>query len=220
MQKPEIWRLVLQRLVPGSGGASWADWEDYVQICLAPEVRHEARRFYGHNDGLEAQHSGLDYVQPSTRLRLSAFPHHLSLFRAIDALRLSDDDVHSLCRWRGTKYAKDRYERRHKVQIVDTTWQGVQEYTTPRPTVTFVGHESIADRHKQDDLAPDIGLAQPTISAMVPSDASDSTSEEEMLAAEHEAWETLQHAFADCDFDPIVERAVPDQVWAAAAVPS
>ena len=56
---------------------------------------------------------------------------------AFEDLRLTRGEIHSLCHWEGTKWAKEKYERDHNVVIRNTTWDGIREYEPrKRPTVT------------------------------------------------------------------------------------
>ena len=56
---------------------------------------------------------------------------------AFEDLRLTRGEIHALCHWEGTKWAKEKYERDHNVVIRDTTWDGIADYEPrKRPTVT------------------------------------------------------------------------------------
>lgn len=93
---------------------------------LVPEVRSETVCFYGPIDCLEAQYPGLDYANPAHRVRLGRFPCHRKLFRVFDELRLSDHEIQTLCRWEGTRWARERYEKDEGVIIRDTTWDDIE----------------------------------------------------------------------------------------------
>lgn len=137
MHKPEIWKLVLLSLNPGRSEANPTEWRHLVHRSIVPEVKQEIIRFYGSNDELESQYPGLDYTSRNHRLRLSSWPFHCKLFQAFDALRLTDDEIYTLCKWHGTKRARDEYERRHAIQIADTTLDEIQPYSRPAITVTY-----------------------------------------------------------------------------------
>ena len=125
MHKPDVELLLLVRLFPHSMPTEPPTLGIHVQQNLVPEVRKETARFYGPVDCIEAQYPGLDYANPAHRLRLSAFPWHRRLFRAMDDLRLTDHEIRSICTWEGTRHAREQYERLHQMKIKDTTWDGV-----------------------------------------------------------------------------------------------
>ena len=136
MHKPETWKLVLSYLSPNRPEVTSSDWRHLVGRSLVPEVKQETIRFYGTSDEPESTFPGLDYANPNHRLRLSSYPSHSQLFKAFDALRLTYDEIYLLCKWHGTKKMKDEYERRHGVQIVDTTLDDVHPYSRLKITVT------------------------------------------------------------------------------------
>ena len=49
-----------------------------------------------------------------------------------DELRLTPEEIQDLCRWEGTKSAREKYEKDHSCTIRDTTWDDV-EVEPPRP---------------------------------------------------------------------------------------
>lgn len=102
-----------------------ASFSAYIAGELIPEVRLETATFYGSLDCLEAQYPGLDYTYAPHRMRLSRYPWHARLFKAFDALRLTDSEIASLCTWEGTKSARERYEKEEGVAVRDTTADGV-----------------------------------------------------------------------------------------------
>jgi hypothetical protein len=97
------------------------DFQTWLQRHLILEVRQEVVSFYGHLDTPEAKYPGLDYCHQTHRIRLSRWPQHRRLFRAFDALRLTPNEIASLTKWEGTKWAKERFEREQGYQIHDTT---------------------------------------------------------------------------------------------------
>ena len=137
MHKPSVERLVYQYLYPKPKANDPVDFLDYARMYLVPEVRNETLRFYGAVACLESQYPGLDYSNRGHRLRLGQFRYHRRLFAAFDDLRLTPYEIDSLCRWEGTKWAKEKYEREHNAVIRDTTWDGIPA-CEPRklPTVT------------------------------------------------------------------------------------
>lgn len=133
MKKPETWKLVLGHLLPARSDFSRDDWRTYVQRYLLPEIQTEVLRFYGENTSVEASHPGLDYANPGHRARLQAFPRHNQLFGMFDHLNLTESEIYALCKWEGTKLAKEHFERQHKTEIRDTTWDGVRPYNKQTP---------------------------------------------------------------------------------------
>ena len=115
------------------------DFLSHVRRCIIPEVRNEIIRYYGAVNCIESKYPGLDYASRGHRLRLSQFKYHRRLFQAFDALRLTRSEIHSLCHWEGTKWAKDKYERDHNVVIRDTTWDGIPDYESRKPPTVVRG---------------------------------------------------------------------------------
>ena len=136
MKKPRIEDLVMSRLFPQRKDIDPSDWQTYVRRSLIQEVRTETLCFYGPFDCLEAQYPGLDYAKTSHRLRLNRFPCHRKLFRVFDELRLTESEIHRLCKWEGTRWARETYEANNRVKIKDTTWNGVYDSRNRRTTVT------------------------------------------------------------------------------------
>lgn len=135
MKKPRIEDLVLSRIYPQKE-ISPNDWQSHIRCNLLDEVRKELICFYGQVDCLESQYPGLDYAKPAHRLRLNRFPHHRRLFRAFDDLRLTDSEIQRLCRWEGTRSAKEDHEAKAGIKIKDTTWEGVVDARHRRATAT------------------------------------------------------------------------------------
>ncbi|ORY54568.1 uncharacterized protein BCR38DRAFT_316024, partial [Pseudomassariella vexata] len=98
---------------------------------LILEVRQEVHSFYGHLDTQEAKYPGLDYCHRIHRIRLGRWPWHRRLFRAFDALRLTNAEIAGLTKWEGTKWAKERYERDSGETIVDTADAGFPDWIEP-----------------------------------------------------------------------------------------
>ncbi|KAL1954604.1 hypothetical protein VTO42DRAFT_899 [Malbranchea cinnamomea] len=121
MHKPSIAQLVYNALYPRPRASDPTSFAAYIARNLVPEVRTETSNFYGNMDCIEAQYPGLDYSFPPHRRRLSRFQYHRKLFKVFDELGLTETEIASLCRWEGTKSAKERYEREEGVTIRDTT---------------------------------------------------------------------------------------------------
>lgn len=136
MRKPRIEDLVMSQLFPQRKEIDPGDWQTHVRRSLVQEVRTEIVCFYGPFDCLEAQYPGLDYAKPAHRLRLNRFPSHRKLFRVFDELRLTDYEIQRLCKWEGTRWARETYESNNRVKIKDTTWNVVPDARNKRTTVT------------------------------------------------------------------------------------
>ena len=137
MKKPRIEDLVMAKLYPQRKEIDPNDWQTHVRRNLVQEVRDETVRFYGPTDCLEAQYPGLDYANSAHRMRLGRFPYHRRLFRAFDELRLTDNEIQRLCKWEGTRWAKETYEANNGIKIKDTTWDGVVDARYSRATATL-----------------------------------------------------------------------------------
>ena len=125
MRKPAIASLAYARLFPSPKSTDPTSFQAHVTRNIIPEVRAETACYYGPTDCLEAQYPGLDYASAAHRGRLVRFTWHRRLFRAFDELRLTAEDIRDLCRWEGTRFARERYEEEHNCSIRDTTWDGM-----------------------------------------------------------------------------------------------
>ncbi|KAF1808342.1 hypothetical protein P152DRAFT_380834, partial [Eremomyces bilateralis CBS 781.70] len=124
--------LVHRNIFPNPGPADPPDFATHLQKNLVSEVRVETTRFYGSLDTVEARYPGLNYSHPPHRRRLSRFPHHARLFQAFDDLGLTETEIGMLCRWEGTLWARERYERDEGVKVVDTTGTEIGKWVDPR----------------------------------------------------------------------------------------
>ncbi|KAL8952249.1 MAG: hypothetical protein Q9222_001835 [Ikaeria aurantiellina] len=154
MHKPSLPPLVYARLFPTPKPTDPPNFHTYISKQLVPEVRAETARFYGHIDCVEAQYPGLDYAMQAHRLRLSRFPHHRRLFQIFDELRLTNHEIQSLCKWEGTRWARERYEKDTMSKVRETTWDDVAPAIPEPPTVTRmslpgVGWRSTVDHTNQ-----------------------------------------------------------------------
>ncbi|KAI9703495.1 MAG: hypothetical protein M1820_005799 [Bogoriella megaspora] len=111
-----------------------ATFSQHLSKHLVPEVRIETATFYGSLDTIEARYPGLNYSHPPHRKRLGRFPHHANLFRAFDELGLTEGEIAGFCRWEGTKWARERYERDEGIKVQDTTGLDIPEWVDPRKT--------------------------------------------------------------------------------------
>ncbi|KAF3480668.1 uncharacterized protein GIQ15_06015 [Arthroderma uncinatum] len=121
MHKPSLTHLVYNALFSKPRGNDPSSFSSHITRNLVPEVRVETSTFYGTLDCIEAQYPGLDYSYAPHRMRLGRFHHHKKLFRVFDELNLTEAEIASLCRWEGTKSARERYERDTGVKVRDTT---------------------------------------------------------------------------------------------------
>ncbi|KAL8693491.1 MAG: hypothetical protein Q9218_001680 [Villophora microphyllina] len=136
MHKPPLAPIIYATLFPNPKPGDPQNFQTHISKQLVPEVRLETARFYGHINCIEAQYPGLDYASPAHRLRLSRFQHHRRLFQAFDHLRLTDYEIQTLCKWEGTRWARERYEKDIGSSVRDTTWDDVILAIPEPPTVT------------------------------------------------------------------------------------
>ncbi|KAK2836937.1 hypothetical protein FQN49_006570 [Arthroderma sp. PD_2] len=133
MHKPSLTHLVYNALFSKPRGNDPSSFSSHITRNLVPEVRVETSTFYGTLDCIEAQYPGLDYSYPPHRMRLGRFHHHKKLFRVFDELNLTEAEIASLCRWEGTKSARERYERDTGVKVRDTTADEIRPAAPSRP---------------------------------------------------------------------------------------
>ncbi|KAL8850568.1 MAG: hypothetical protein Q9221_004525 [Calogaya cf. arnoldii] len=136
MHKPSLAPIIYARLYPAPKPTDPPNFQVHINKLLVPEVRLETARFYGHIDCIEAQYPGLDYAVTAHRMRLGRFPYHRRLFQIFDQLRLTDYEIQTLCRWEGTRWARERYEKDVGSRVRDTTWEDIIEARQETPTVT------------------------------------------------------------------------------------
>lgn len=125
MRKPSTAQLVYNTLFPRPRSSDPSSFAAHITRNLVPEVRVETSIFYGHLDCIEAQYPGLDYSYGPHRMRLGRFPWHRRLFRAFDALGLTDEEISELCCWEGTRSARQRYEVDEGITVQDTTGDSI-----------------------------------------------------------------------------------------------
>ncbi|KAL4942429.1 hypothetical protein BDV06DRAFT_211857 [Aspergillus oleicola] len=139
MHKPSLAQIVHRATFPRQRTSDPATFAAHIALNLVPEVRIETSTFYGSLDSVEAQYPGLDYSYGPHRMRLSRFPWHRKLFRVFDELGLSEEEIGSLCRWEGTKSARQRYEKEEGVRVRDTTADAVRP-ASPSPLPSVIVH--------------------------------------------------------------------------------
>lgn len=155
MHKPSLPQLVYNTIFPKTRTNDPASFAALISRNLVPEVRIETSTFYGTLDCIEAQYPGLDYSYQPHRMRLSRFPWHKKLFRAFDDLGLTEGEIASLCRWEGTKSARERYERDEGVKVRDTTSDDV--FVAVQPAGPSVHIHSWDDGESSTMLDQDLG---------------------------------------------------------------
>jgi hypothetical protein len=131
MKGRPVEQLVYEYMFPKPRASDPQNFHAFLQRHLVLEVRQEVHSFYGHLETQEAKYPGLDYCHPTHRIRLSRWQWHRRLFRAFDALRLTPNEIASLTKWEGTKWAKERYEREQGITIRDTTVDELSDWTAP-----------------------------------------------------------------------------------------
>ncbi|KAH7079844.1 hypothetical protein BKA63DRAFT_229502 [Paraphoma chrysanthemicola] len=120
-RKNPISVLVYNSLFPQPAPTDPPSFSAHLSKNLVGEVRIETANFYGSLDTIEARYPGLNYAFAPHRKRLGRFPHHKRLFEAFDRLGLTEAEIQGFCRWEGTLWARERYERDEGVRVVDTT---------------------------------------------------------------------------------------------------
>lgn len=120
-RKTPISVLVYTALFPSPTPQDPPSFSAHLSKNLVGEVRIETANFYGSLDTIEARYPGLNYAHLPHRKRLGRFPHHRRLFEAFDRLGLTESEIQGFCRWEGTLWARERYERDEGVRVVDTT---------------------------------------------------------------------------------------------------
>lgn len=136
MHKPSLAQLVYNASFPRPRANDPHSFSAHITRHLVPEVRIETSTFYGSLDCIEAQYPGLDYSYGPHRMRLGRFPWHRRLFRTFDELGLTATEISSLCRWEGTKSARERYEKEAGEKVIDTTADDVRPASPcPLPSV-------------------------------------------------------------------------------------
>lgn len=145
MKGPPIDHLVYSQMFPKPKSTDPQNFQGLLQRQLVPEVRHETQAFYGHLSSQEAKYPGLDYSYQPHRNRLSRYPWHRRLFRAFDALKLTESEIAGLTKWEGTRWAKERFEREQGVVIRDTTGDGIEDWVEPELRVPAAQRQEVED---------------------------------------------------------------------------
>lgn len=133
-RKTQISALVYNTLFPNPTAQDPPSFSAHLSKNLVGEVRIETATFYGSLDTIEARYPGLNYAHAPHRKRLGRFPHHKKLFEAFDRLGLTDSEIQGFCRWEGTLWARERYERDEGVKVEDTTGIEITPWVDRRKT--------------------------------------------------------------------------------------
>ncbi|KAF2189185.1 hypothetical protein K469DRAFT_563034 [Zopfia rhizophila CBS 207.26] len=131
-RKNPISVLVYNALFPNPSATDPPTFSAHLSKNLVGEVRIETATFYGSLDTIEARYPGLNYAYAPHRKRLGRFPHHKKLFEAFDRLGLTESEIQGFCRWEGTLWARERYERDEGVKVRDTTGMEIGEWVDRR----------------------------------------------------------------------------------------
>ncbi|KAF2707265.1 hypothetical protein K504DRAFT_504442 [Pleomassaria siparia CBS 279.74] len=131
-RKTPISALIYNSLFPNPSPTDPPSFAAHLSKNLVGEVRIETATFYGSLDTIEARYPGLNYAHAPHRKRLGRFPYHKRLFEAFDRLDLTESEIQSFCRWEGTLWARERYERDEGVKVRDTTGIEIGEWVDRR----------------------------------------------------------------------------------------
>jgi hypothetical protein len=197
-RKHPISVLVYNNLFPTPSPTDPPSFSAHLSKNLVGEVRIETANFYGSLDTIEARYPGLNYAFAPHRKRLGRFPHHRRLFDAFDALGLTEAEIQGFCRWEGTLWARERYERDEGVRVVDTTGEEIGVWVDKRRKglgMMAGGRSSIT---RKTDIEVEITQNQNQI-PQHPEDIDTQMSEPESSSeddTDHPSTETHTHALA------------------------
>ncbi|KAJ5996153.1 hypothetical protein N7499_007532 [Penicillium canescens] len=153
MRKPSLAQIVYNATFPRPRTNEPGSFAAHITRNLVPEVRVETSHFYGSLDCIEAQYPGLDYSYGPHRMRLSRFPWHRRLFRVFDELKLTEEEISDLCRWEGTKSARQRYEAEEGTKVRDTTAQSIRPASPlPFPSIEVHYFDDFCRTEDQDQI--------------------------------------------------------------------
>jgi len=186
MRKPSVAQIVYNATFPRPRTNEPGSFAAHITRNLVPEVRVETSLFYGSLDCIEAQYPGLDYSYGPHRMRLSRFPWHRRLFRTFNELGLTEAEISDLCRWEGTKSARQRYEAEERVSVQDTTAHSIRSASPPPvPSIEihfddFCGpEEELIETRSNDTIRASDPLASSYRTADVDHDTEEEFSDEE-----------------------------------------
>ncbi|KAF2148298.1 hypothetical protein K461DRAFT_204534, partial [Myriangium duriaei CBS 260.36] len=131
-RKIPISNLLYNYLYPRPSSNDPNNFSGHLSRYLIPEIRIETNLYFGDLSTIEARYPGLNYTYPPHIRRLSRFPHHARLFRAVKALGITDTEILDLARWEGTLWARERYEKDEGIKVLDTTGDEIPLWVDPR----------------------------------------------------------------------------------------
>ncbi|KAH9863651.1 hypothetical protein J1614_009583 [Plenodomus biglobosus] len=155
-RKNPISVLVYNSLFPTPSPTDPPSFSAHLSKNLVGEVRVETANFYGSLDTIEARYPGLNYAFAPHRKRLGRFPHHRRLFEAFDRLGLTEAEIQGFCRWEGTLWARERYERDEGVRVEDTTGVEIKEWIDRRGQRSLPNSSSSSSSSNEINVKTDI----------------------------------------------------------------
>jgi hypothetical protein len=155
-RKNPISVLVYNALFPTPAPTDPPSFSAHLSKNLVGEVRIETANFYGSLDTIEARYPGLNYAFTPHRKRLGRFPHHTRLFDAFDRLGLTEAEIQGFCRWEGTLWARERYERDEGVKVVDTTGKEISAWVDRRNLPRCTQHPQPRSINVKTDIEVEI----------------------------------------------------------------
>jgi hypothetical protein len=179
-RKNPISVLVYNALFPTPAPTDPPSFSAHLSKNLVGEVRIETANFYGSLDTIEARYPGLNYAFTPHRKRLGRFPHHKRLFDAFDRLGLTEAEIQGFCRWEGTLWARERYERDEGVKVVDTTGKEIGAWIDRRNLPRCTQHQQPRSINVKTDI--EVEIAPRDLDTPM-SDESEEDDEEEELDA-------------------------------------
>lgn len=195
-RKNPISVLVYNTLFPQPAPTDPPSFSAHLSKNLVGEVRIETANFYGSLDTIEARYPGLNYAFAPHRKRLGRFPHHRRLFEAFDRLGLTEAEIQGFCRWEGTLWARERYERDEGVKVVDTTGSEIGEWVDRRKLdtrgkinvktdieVEIEQMPTTSPSHQRQRQDPDTQMADDDASASASASSSEDDEEAELDAS-------------------------------------
>lgn len=164
MRKSSLAEVVFNATFVSSPAHGTRSTDALIMEYLVPEVRRETLQFYGPSHRIEARYPGLDYSYRPHRMRLSRFQWHQKLFQVFDDFNLTQSEINDLCKWEGTKAARQWYEREQGTRVRDTTAQSITP-ASPLPSPSVVVHHA---NELDNWLNPDL-FVSPTEETIYPS---------------------------------------------------
>jgi len=201
--------LVHHHLFPHPTPTDPPDFSTHLSKNLVGEVRIETQRFYGSLESIEARYPGLNYSHAPHRKRLARFPHHARLFKAFDELHLTSHEISMICRWEGTLWARQRYERDEGVKVEDTTGDGISPWVDRRER-SPVKREKAKQIKVETNIEVEVATAAQTTPVAV---HTPSNEDRQMAEASHAQEDGHQEAHdEDDDEGDIRQQSIGDEL--------